>query len=183
MQAQTYAVVVYLHGPLAQFVNSLRQELNREHAGKVSHISVLPPRPLVISEEVALHQAREQVADWEPFEIEVIGVETFVPANGVVYLSLGWGADPMRVLHRTLNQGQLFREEPLGYVPHITIAQDMSERKTLEVYERVQRALAEYTGPRRVLVETLTFVRQTADGNWLDLAEVQLGRAPVLASS
>ncbi len=181
MQEQTYAVVVYLHGSLARFVDHVRLELNREYAGKAAHVTVLPPRPLVISEEAAVDEARARCAEWEPFELEVSGVATFLPINGVVYLEMGQGAEEMRRLHLGLNQGHLARQEPLGYVPHITIAQDMDERRTHEALARVSRDFAAYRGPRRLIVETLTFVRQTPTGAWLDLADLQLGRAQVPA--
>lgn len=180
MQAQTYALVVYLHGPLARLVNSLRCELNPHHADKLAHLSVLPPRPLAISEAAAVEEAQNRCDEWEPFEVEVTAATTFLPANPVVHLELGAGAEQMRQLHRALAQGHLAGPEAFDYVPHITVAQEMSE-ETLRVLDCVRERLAAYHGSRRILVEQLTFVRMMPDGNWCDLAELQLGRAHVLA--
>ena len=180
MQEQTYAIVVYLHGPLAQFVNRLREQLNPEYAGKGTHLTVLPPRPLVISEEAAAEEARAQCAGWEPFELEVGSVQTFLPVNHVVYLGLGQGADQLRRMHQTLNRGYLACQEPLEFSPHITIAQDLSEQRILDVFAQVSSGFAAYAGPRRHPVRTLTFVRQNDAGDWIDLAGLQLGRAGVL---
>ena len=180
MQEQTYAIVVYLHGPLAQFVNRLREQLNPEYAGKGAHVTALPPRPLVISEEAAVEEARAQCAGWEPFDLEVGSVQTFLSVNRVVYLGVGQGTEQMRRLHQTLNRGYLACLEPLEFVPHITIAQDLNEQRVLDVFARISSEFAAYTGPRRHLVTTLTFVRQSASGDWIDLAELQLGRASVL---
>jgi 2'-5' RNA ligase len=181
MQEETYAIVVYLHGPLACFVNTLRCTLDPQHFSKAPHVTVLPPRPLIISEGAALEEARCRLADWYPFEVETVGVDTFLPQNGVVHLQLGWGADPLRVLHDTLNQGHLRYGEPFPYVPHITIAQDLDEPRTQELLERVRQEFHRYDGPRRFQVENCTFVRQSPAGHWIDLAELQIGRAPVLA--
>jgi 2'-5' RNA ligase len=181
MEEQTYSLVVYLQGPLARFVNGLRLKLDPEHAGKAAHVTILPPRPLVISEEAALEEARASISDWYPFEIEVTGVGSFVPAKGVVYLQLGWGSDPLRVLHETLNHGRLCWQEPFGYVPHITIAQELDEARLRELAEQVAQELSRYDGPRRFLVENCTFVRLSPQGEWIDLAELQIGRAQVLA--
>lgn len=179
MEAQTYAIVVYLKGPLAEFVNHLRRELNPQYAGKGAHVSVLPPRPLIISEAAAVDEARAQCAEWEPFEVEVSSVKDFLPVNGVVYLELGRGAQQMCRLNQTLNQGHLAHQEPLLFTPHITIAQDLDEQRTRQLLVQVTQEVAAYTGPRRLLVETLTFVRQAPNGDWLDLADLQLGRARV----
>ncbi len=181
MQQQTYALVAYLNGPLARLVNALRCELNPHHADKLAHISVLPPRPLVISEDAAIEEAEARCEEWEPFEIEISGVASFLPASGVVYLQLGTSAEQMHKLHQGFNQGHLAGTECYPYVPHITVAQEMDEAGTLRIQERVAREWAAYQGPRRFLMEKLTFVRLTPEGNWLDLAELQLGRAHVLA--
>ncbi len=180
MQEQTYAVVVYLHGPLAQVVNRLREQLNPEYAGKSAHVTVLPPRPLVISEEAATEEARAQCTGWEPFELAFGSVQTFLPVNGVVYLGLEQGTEQMRHLHQTLNRGYLACKEPLEYIPHIAIAQDLTEQRILDVFASISSEFAAYRGPRRHLVTALTFVRQSASGDWIDLAELQLGRASVL---
>jgi len=181
MQAETYAIVVYLHGPLACFVNALRCTVDPQHSSKAPHVTVLPPRPLIISEEAAIEEARQRLADWYPFEVEMVGVNTFLPLNGVVYLELGWGADPLCVLHDTLNQGHLGYREPFPYVPHITMAQDLDEPCARELLDQVRQEFHRYDGPRRFQVETCTFVRQSPEGHWIDLAELQIGRAQVLA--
>jgi 2'-5' RNA ligase len=181
MQEETYAIVVYLHGPLARCVNALRCTVDPQHSSKAPHVTVLPPRPLIISEAAAIEEARQRLADWYPFEVEMVGVNTFLPLNGVVYLELGWGADPLRVLHDTLNQGRLGYREPFPYVPHITIAQDLDEARTRELLDHVRQEFHRYDGPRRFQVETCTFVRQSPEGQWIDLAELQIGRAQVLA--
>jgi len=175
MQAQTYALVVYLHGPLARLVNGFRRELDPHHSDKLAHISVLPPRPLAISEEAAVGEARSCCDKWEPFEIEVAAATSFLPVNGVVYLELGAGAEQMEQLHRALDQGHLAGPAAYAYVPHITVGQEMNEEETRRVLERVRERLASYHGSRRVLVEKITFVRLMPDCTWCDLAELQLG--------
>lgn len=181
MREQTYAVVVYLHGPLARFVNDLRRELNREHASKLAHLSVLPPRPLIIPEQAALEGAQARCDEWDSFEVHVAGVSNFLPIKGVVYLDLGASGELMHRLHRTLNFGHLACSEPLPYIPHITIAQEMNPEDTQRVQDSVRAEWEAYKGPRNVRVERLTFVRLSPEGTWLDLAELQLGRLPVLA--
>jgi len=181
MHEQTYAIVVYLRGPLAELVDGLRCRLDPAHVGKTAHITVLPPRPLVISEQAALEEARAQCEEWEPFEVRIGGISTFLPANGVVYMAPSQGREQMRRLHSELNRGHLASREVFGYVPHITIVQDLDEQRTHELERVVAEELARYDGPRRFLVETLTFVRQAPSGEWIDLAEVQLGRQHVLA--
>ena len=181
MEEQTYAAVIYLEGPLARLVDGLRAELDPQYAGKAAHVTVLPPRALVISEEVAAEEARAQCAGWEPLALEFSAVGTFFPVNGVVYIEISRGGEELKRLHVALNQGLLARQEPFCYLPHITISQDMDEARTCEVLARVSKDWAAYTGPRGMLVETLVFVRQSPSGDWVDLAHLQLGPARVQA--
>ncbi len=181
MPEQTYAVVVYLSGPLARLVDDLRTALNPQFAGKAAHVTVLPPRPLIISEEAAVEEARAQCSEWEPFELEVGGVQTFFPITGVAYLEMARGVEKMVCLHEALNRGFLARQEPYPYIPHITISQEMDERRTFEVIAHVSQAWQRYSGSRVIPVETLVFVRQAPAGDWVDLADLQLGRAHVPA--
>lgn len=178
----TYAVVVYLEGGLARLVDGLRAELNPQHAGKAAHISVLPPRRLCIAEDAAMEEARNQCAEWEPFVVEISGPGTFFPVNGVVYLEVERGAPELQRLHVALNDGLMSCQEPYPYVPHITISQEMDEARTYEVMRLVSEAWAAYRSPSRVTVEALTFVRLKPNGDWEDLAQLQLGRAHVRAS-
>ncbi len=180
-QEQTYAVVFYLGGPLARLVDELRVELNPIFAGKLAHVTVLPPRPLIISEEAAVEEARAQLADWVPFDIEINGVGTFFPVNGVVFLEITRNARAIYDMHHTLNRGILYRQEPYPFKPHITISQGMDEQRTFEVMRRVSEVWEEFTGAKTAFVDRLVFVRQAPSGDWDDLAEILVGGAAVPA--
>ena len=180
-QVQTYAVVFYLGGHLARLVDDLRAELNPAFAGKLAHVTVLPPRPLIISEDAAVEEARCQLADWIPFDIEISGVGTFFPVNGVVYLEVGRNARALYDMHHALNRGFMYRQEPYPFKPHITISQGMDEQRTFEVMRRVSEKWEQYDGPRTAFVDRLVFVRLMPSGDWEDLAEIQLGQAAVPA--
>ena len=107
MHESTYAVVSYLTGPLAEFVNSLRRGLNPMYGDWLAHISVLPPRRLagpIDGKDSRLEKLRDICRQAEPFEVELDGVSTFWPVNGVVYLSVGRGLECLEELHRLLNE-------------------------------------------------------------------------------
>lgn len=177
MEPGNYAIVSYLPKELGALVDSLRRELNPKFAGLSAHLTLLPLRALAIGEEEAEEQAQQCCAEFEPFEVAVTGVATFLPVSNVVYLAVGAGEPDLRRLHEALNNGGLGHSEPFPYIPHITIIQEQDPARTRELQRVVAERLERYTGLRSFRVETVMFVRQTDDGRWLNLAPIELGSA------
>lgn len=174
MKPGIYAIVSYLPGELARFVDSLRRELNPQYADRAAHVTVLPLRQLD-GEDRAVEHIRECCAGFQPFEAEVIGVGDFLPVSNVVYLRLGKGVGELQRLHEALNGGWFSRPEEHPYVPHVTVIQDVDEANTRRLEETVAQSLAAYTGPRLFRIDRLTFVSQRAEGRWENVVQVRLG--------
>ena len=197
MDAVACSVVAYLPEPLEEFVDGLRRRLNPQFARWRAHVSILPPRLLFQAPELSqarpqepppslpslppmedlLDPLREQCLLLDPFEATLSEVQTFWPANGVVYLSIAHGADRLTELHQRLNAGALARVEPYSYVPHVTIAQELDDAETHAALREASREWARYAGSRSFRGESLSLVRQEPDQRWTDLAPVLLGGA------
>ena len=169
------AVVAYLPGRLAEFVDHLRQRFNPACAGWLAHVSILPPRPLQTTPEETLAMIREKCLSLEPFAVSLDCVSTFWPVTGVVYLSISAGSQRLIELHDALNHGCLEREEPFPYVPHVTVAQELDEAGAQAVLEEVSRAWSHYKGETSFRIELLSFVQQAPGNRWVDLAPIPLG--------
>lgn len=189
MQESTYAVVSYLTGPLAEFVNTLRQRLNPTYGDWLAHVSVLPPRRLAgpfHSQDERLQRLRSVCRQAEPFEVELDGVTTFWPVNGVVYLSVGQGQADLHALHTLLNENGMRAQEAYSYVPHVTIAQSLDERSTHAALAEVMQAWAELAKPVRFAVDSLVLVGQVNEPGsgerWVDIAPIPLGSLAMASS-
>jgi 2'-5' RNA ligase len=174
-----YALVFYASGPLAQFLDELRVELEPGHPAPRSHVTVLPPRPIPDhtaepeSGDKAIAQLRRQSAEFAPFSVNLGGVDTFAGTN-VVYLSIANGFKDLHRMHRRLNQGALQYDEPYQYHPHITLAQGLTPERMAEVLELARKRWDEYKGPREFPCDHWFFVQATADLRWADLASIPL---------
>ena len=114
-----FALVIYIPGPLGEFLDDLRRELVpgcNPHA----HVSVLPPRPLAGEWQVASSQTRALADSWAPFEVELTGIDIF-PVTDVIYIQVGAGAAELRRMHVAMNAGTLEFKDPFPYHPHIKI--------------------------------------------------------------
>ena len=175
MAEAQYAVVTYLPGSLAAFVNRLRRRFNPNPASGEPHVTILPPRPFSTPLGEPLEAIRKQCAEFQPFEVTLQGASTFWPVSGVVYLSLSRGFEQLAQLHDALNSGGLTRQEVHPYVPHVTIAQELNEAETQAVLAEVTREWLGYKEAISFRVESLFLVQQTPDIGWIDLACISLG--------
>lgn len=171
----TYAVVVYLPGRLGLFVDDLRRRLNLSDASWQAHVTILPPRSLQETPEEATALLRQTCVGFDPFEVSVNGLSTFWPVTGVVYLAISAGSGRLVELHDALNGGALRQPEVYSYVPHITIAKELTEAVTHTVLAEATQQWAHFEGEAAFRVESLTLVRQVSDNRWDDLAPIPLG--------
>ncbi|HUA85125.1 MAG TPA: 2'-5' RNA ligase family protein [Bryobacteraceae bacterium] len=163
----SFALVSYLPQPLAGFLDRLRIELVAHCAAK-AHVTILPPRPLLISPDEAWRELVDGVHDFPPIRVELGRVEVF-PVTQVLYLSITAGHAELRQLHQALNRGRLRFAEPFPYHPHLTLAQDLEPHQVAAGVDLASARWSEWTQPRSFLVDRLTFVQNTLENRWTDL--------------
>jgi 2'-5' RNA ligase len=168
----SYALVYYASGQLAEFLDTLRAELEPGHPAPRSHVTVLPPRPIA-DPDAALLQLQNQASEFSSFRAVLGGVHSFEGSN-VVYLSVAHGFDELSRMHRRLNQHALQYQEPYPYHPHITLAQGLTTERMAEVLELARQRWDAYTGPRFFHCRAWFFVQATAEARWVDLAEIEI---------
>src|ERR1700722_5193001 len=176
MQKTRYALVAYVKSALGEFVENLRRELHPELPHLAAHLTILPPRPLQGTENLALQLLETICGNEEPFGVDLGSMETFVPVTPTVYIRVADGASRMEALHRRLNTGVLSFDEEWPYIPHVTIVKMSSEQAAQHAFQIARGRWSQYLGSRRIQLERLSFVREDAQNCWLDLAPVHLGR-------
>lgn len=170
-----FALVCYIPGRLAEFLDRLRCEL-RPGCILRSHVTVLPPRPINLNIDESVRQIAAEGHESTPFCVELGSVAIFEKSN-VVYLALRRGEPELHALHENLNAGQLEYDGPFPYHPHITLAQDLTREQAMALAEVARARWASYDGPREFTVEALSFVRSDGPDGWVDLAQVDLSQA------
>ena len=171
----SFALVAYLPEPLGACVEALRRQAHSQD--ERGHVTILPPRPLACLEENAAAELEIAAASLQPFWVELREVLVF-PSSGVLYLSIGEGAQELIALHATLGQARLRFLEYFEYHPHVTLAMSLPRADLARTAREAARQWSSYTGPRRFLLDRMTLVRNTRNNHWRNLREFQLG-APV----
>jgi len=182
----SFALVTYIPDPLASFLNHLREELEVAGPAPRAHVTLLPPRPIACPTCDAVRQLGGQLATLEPFELS-LAEPTLFAATNVVYISIDSGLEHLERIHNVLNEATLCYNEPFPYHPHVTLAQGLSPSAAPRALELARIRWAQFKQSRRFLAESVVFVQNTLDNQWLDLAEIHLGAnnrqpAPMLAT-
>lgn len=167
-----YALVTYLPDELGCFLDQLRRDLVAQCNAR-SHLSLLPPRPLLVSPAEAESQILSLSRMTQPFVVRIDGVGVF-PKTSVVYLELSAGMHELSNLHDRLAVGAFEFNEPYPFHPHITLAQNFEAETVEERLELAKRKWREYTGPREFLLDRLVFVQNSASNCWMDLKAFSL---------
>lgn len=175
MQPQ-YALVAYVRSTIGEFVENLRRELHPAHAHLPAHLSILPPRQLNGTEDQAVELIEQVCSQITPFQVTMGDVESFIPITPTVFLRVAHAGYRMRELHDKLNAGALYSREQWPYMPHLTIFRMDQFKQARAALAPAIRRWGEYTGPRQIQLDELTFVREAGENRWLDIAPVRLGQ-------
>jgi 2'-5' RNA ligase len=179
MESLQYALVAYVRSPIGAFVEQLRREIHPEHAHLAAHVTVLPPRPLLGSEEDAVRDVERIASTHAAFNIGMGEVESFVPSTPTIFIRVARAAYRMRELHDQINKGGLRYEEPWPYMPHLTIAKLNCVSDAQELIETARQRWHEYRGSKDVRIDNLAFVRGSGH-TWFDIAQFSLQAAAEL---
>ncbi len=178
-----YALVAYVHNPVAEFVHALRRELQPEAVEIAAHLTILPPRLLAGPERAATDLIEGVCAGVLPFDVTLGDVETFMPATPTVFIRVAHAAYRMRELHDRLSTGPLACAEAWPYMPHLTLFRFDDLERARDAFLVARERWDHYTEARRIRVQELTFVRQSEGTRWIDLAPVPLGRSLTAAGT
>ena len=168
----SFSLVSYIPGQLGDFITRLRQDLVQGCVAQ-SHVTILPPRPLSIHPASAEEELRERVAAFAPVCIKIPSLKMFHQTS-VVFADLGDGREELLEMHSALNTGPFYFDEPFPYHPHITLAQGFPPERLHQIYEEASRRWALEAPDKSFLIDTLTFVQNTVENRWIDLAECAL---------
>lgn len=171
----SFALVSYIPEPLAGFLDRLRQELV-PNCFLRAHVTILPPRPLSSSSEVAWESIRSMAPRFAPFDIQLSEVRVF-PVSDVIYLDVAAGSTELALMHDGMNVDGLFLQEAFSYHPHVTLAQELKPDEVDELTRVARARWAEFAHGRSFHVDKIVFVQNTRRNEWVDLGECNLGRS------
>jgi len=171
------ALVTYLPEPLASFLATLRERLAPDH-NPPPHITLLPPRPLLLPVDTVSAEADRIMSRVEPFEVELGGIRVF-PRTNILYLNVEAGTNALHELHSSLNMGHFFAEECFEFVPHVTLSGPLASDKIAAALEKAETWWQGSDLTRRFRVDQVELLWQPveySEKHWTRLSAYPLKR-------
>ncbi|MFL6204989.1 MAG: GNAT family N-acetyltransferase [Acidimicrobiales bacterium] len=179
MARQRLGVVLLVPQPLATQIDGVRRALGDEARERIApHITLVPPVNVAERDlPRAFTLVRTAASTIAPLALRIGPVATFAPVNPVAYLQVGGEPQVLEALERLRAgclDGPLERESQHEFVPHVTVANELSEGR-LEVAARV---LADFSA--EVTIDHVHVLAELPGRLWRTIADAPLGERPAV---
>ena len=162
MADRVIGVAIPIPDPYGAELQRWRESFGDPMAASIpTHITLLPPTPVVHAGLVAIEEhLRVVAAAARPYTVRLRGTATFRPISPVVFVALAEGIGACEEVERRVRSGPLTRELEFPYHPHVTVAHDLPA----EVLDRAFKDLADYDA--RFSVFGFSLYEHGGDGVW-----------------
>ncbi|SDJ45474.1 YjcG family protein [Salimicrobium halophilum] len=141
-----YGIAIFPSKKVQDEANSYRKRYDPHYALVPPHITLKYPFESDDEEiEKSIIPALDEIAkNHKPIDIEVKKVGSFKPVENVIYLKIEPN-DYLEALSDEMHKGAMEGEREHTFVPHITIAQKLSDDEFSDVYESLRMSKFDLT--------------------------------------
>lgn len=167
-----FGVVIFPSKKLQDLANSYRKRYDPNYSLIPPHLTLKHSFEATEEEvEKLANQLREIAKKHQPFQVSTVKVSSFQPVNNVIYLKVE-PSTHLDELHQEMNESLDASPSEYAFVPHITIAQKLSNDEHSDVYGslRMQSVNFEET------VDRFHLLYQLENGSWTVFETFRLGR-------
>lgn len=129
-----YGIAIFPSKQIQDEANALRKRYDPEYAKVPPHITLKSAfeMDLQLRDELII-ELKKIANSTKPFEIEIVKVSTFAPVTNTIYFKVE-PVPELIELHEQMHRGKFPSYREHSFVPHITIAQKLSEDEYSDVY-------------------------------------------------
>ncbi len=168
-RARQYAVVLYLPDHLDAMARGLREKYDPDYNIVDSHITIVFPFESDCPVDELASIIASVANDQEPFEVALDDLADFYPQAPIIYWSLQKNA-PLQKLYYDLTIG-LGLELPFSeYIPHVTLAREISNYRVMLVKENI----CAYLCREQFMAEAIDLITPLADNQWVSVRTFSL---------
>lgn len=166
-----YGIAIFPSKKLQDIANSYRKRYDKKYSLIPPHITLKSAFDASEAEISAIASYVKQVAQqMEPFTIELTKAKSFHPANNTIYLKVELSPELIS-LHKALNNEEFFGGNADTYIPHLTIAQEISNDEHLDLLAQ----LTNLNISHQEKVDRIHLLYQLEDGIWTVHETFRLG--------
>lgn len=132
----TYAVVIFLPTHLDELIYPLRQKFDPLYNKVPAHITIVFPFETDRSLNDLSAIIQQALPNIRPITIELESIGDFYPASPIIYWKIN-ACEPLRQIYQNLHSKLELPIPFKQFVPHITIANEISTHRVMLVKERI----------------------------------------------
>ncbi len=168
-----YGIAIFPSKKLQDLINSYRKRYDPHYALIAPHLTL--KEPFYVEDEAELKELAQQVHEIsdniQPFTLHVYKVASFHPVNNVIHFKVKEEERLMK-LHEQLHQEELYSERPYRFVPHITVAQNLSDEEHHDVLESLKMMDIDH----KEEIDRFQLLYQLENGSWTVYETFHLGK-------
>jgi len=167
----TYAVVIFLPAHLDELIYPLRQKFDPHYNKVPAHITIVFPFETDQSLNELSATIQQELQNTRPFTIELESIGDFYPASPIIYWKINC-CEPLRQLYHTL-YSKLELAIPFKlFVPHVTVASEISTHRVMLVKERI----VPYLPNEKFIAQTVDLIVPIAYEKWVSVRSFLLSK-------
>lgn len=157
-----YGIVIFPTKAIQDAANSYRKRYDPHYALIPPHITLKSAFDVTDEHLDDLITELKQVAnDTDPFYIHINKASTFTPVTNTIYFKVEV-LDELETLHEKLQASKFPSHEKHSFVPHVTIAQKISEGEFSDVRGNVEMKKLDYKDH----IDRFHLLYQLDNGSW-----------------
>ncbi|UCC44642.1 MAG: 2'-5' RNA ligase family protein [Candidatus Zixiibacteriota bacterium] len=166
-----WAVAIFLPRELDSIIAPLRERFDPDYDICASHITIVFPFESTLTLDELSQIIGDEVSRMEAVEIELELIDDFYPDSPVIYWSVK-NNESLNVLHKRLYSRLDLPLPVKRYIPHVTVAREISHHRVMLVKERIVPYLSEEKFP----VRSIDLISPVASHKWVSVRSFSLPR-------
>ena len=167
-----YGIVAFPSKKLQDLANGYRKRYDPHYALITPHMTLKDPFEANDKEiEEVAKALRDITIKNSPFELNVTKVSSFAPTTNTIYFKVVPN-DEILTLHKDLNVNFYHDENNYAFVPHVTIAQNLSSGEHDDVINQMKMVGVEHSE----VIDRIHLLYQLDDGSWTVYETFRLDR-------
>ena len=167
----TYAVFIFLPSHLDDLIYPLRQHFDPLYNKIPAHITIVFPFETDQSLNDLSAIIKQELQDIRPITIELESIGDFYPVEPIIYWKINT-CEPIQHLYHSLHTKLELPIPFKQYIPHVTVAREISTHRVMLVKERI----VPYLPREKFVAHTLDLVVPIAYEKWVSVRSFSLSK-------
>jgi len=157
-----YGIAIFPSKRIQDAANSYRKRYDPRYALIPPHITLKSPFTCSENDKESLIAELKHVANnMSPFKISIQKCRSFAPVNHTIYFKIEPNEE-IQSLYREIHDSKFPTNEPHPFVPHITIAQQLTTDEYADVFGQLKMTTLAYED----YVDRFHLLYQLDNGSW-----------------